>query len=164
MSRYVLKTNGRSIGNQIMRSGQYADETVNIDKKDFYSSTDEELLLDDEFETDEEEDEEPRRLFRRKKKDEIDNPDDGLNLSKMKKKELLEIMLAQGREIDALRERVAELESQLANREFEFSKIGSIAEASLAVTNIFKEAEEAARIYLENIRRSYERQSNEHSR
>ena len=65
-------------------------------------------------------------------------------------------MLAQGKEIDNLRERVAELESQLANREFEFSKIGSIAEASLAVTKIFVEAEEAAKIYLENIRRRYE--------
>ena len=41
-------------------------------------------------------------------------------------------------------------------REFEFSKIGSIAEASLAVTNIFKEAEKAAVIYIENIRRRCE--------
>ena len=81
------------------------------------------------------------------------------DLSKLKKKDLLEIMLAQSKEIDSLREKVADLEAQLANREFEFEKIGSIAEASLAVTNIFKDAEEAARIYLENIRRSYERRS-----
>ncbi len=78
------------------------------------------------------------------------------DLSKLKKHELLEIMLAQSKEIDKLRERVADLESQLANREFEFSKIGSIAEASLAVTNIFKEAEKAAVIYIENIRRRCE--------
>ena len=87
----------------------------------------------------------------------------GPDLSRMKKKDLLEIMLAQSKEIDRLREQVADLEAKLANREFEFSRIGSIAEASLAVTNIFKEAEEAARIYLENIRRSYERQNREHS-
>ena len=78
------------------------------------------------------------------------------DLSKLKKRELLEIMLAQGKEIDSLRERVAELEAQLANREFEFNKIGSIAEASLAVTDIFKEAEKAAVIYIENIRRRCE--------
>ena len=85
------------------------------------------------------------------------------DLSKLKKKDLLEIMLAQSKEIDSLRERVADLEGQLANREFEFSKIGSIAEASLAVTDIFKEAEKAAMIYLENIRRSYEKRSTQHS-
>ena len=78
------------------------------------------------------------------------------DLSKLKKRELLEIMLAQGKEIDSLRERVAELEAQLADREFEFSRIGSIAEASLAVTDIFKEAEKAAVIYLENVRRRCE--------
>jgi len=78
------------------------------------------------------------------------------DLSKLKKRELLEIMLAQGKEIDSLREKVAALETQLANREFEFSRIGSIAEASLAVTDIFKEAEKAAAIYLENIRRRSE--------
>ena len=65
------------------------------------------------------------------------------DLVKMKKKDLLEIMLAQSKEIDRLRDRVSELEAELENREFEFLKIGSIAEASLAVTNIFKEADEA---------------------
>ena len=89
------------------------------------------------------------------------NSDEKLNkeaadLSKLKKRELLEIMLAQGKEIDSLRERVAELEARLADREFEFSRIGSVAEASLAVTDIFKEAEKAAAVYLENIRRRSE--------
>ena len=78
------------------------------------------------------------------------------DLSKLKKHDLLEIMLAQSKEIDNLRDRVAELEAQLEVREFEFNKIGSIAEASLAVTNIFKEAEKAAVIYIENIRRRCE--------
>lgn len=86
-----------------------------------------------------------------------------VDLAKLKKKDLLEIMLAQSKEIDELRAKVDDLEAKLANREFEFEKIGSIAEASLAVTNIFKEAEEAAKIYLENVRRSYEKRSKEHS-
>lgn len=73
-------------------------------------------------------------------------------LLKLKKRELLEIMLQQGEEIDRLRARVEELEKY----EFEIEKFGSIAEASLQVTNIFEEAEKAAKIYLENLRRRYE--------
>ena len=75
-----------------------------------------------------------------------------IDLSKLKKRDLLEIMLKQGEEIDALRARITELESQLDERIFTLDKVGAIAEASLAVTDIFKEAEKAARIYLENIR------------
>ena len=95
--------------------------------------------------------EQKKRFGRKAKKDNTgqDEPD----LSRMKKRDLLEIMLAQGKEIDALRARIAELEGKLADREFEFMKLGSIAEASLAVTDIFKEAEKAANIYLENARR-----------
>ena len=96
----------------------------------------------------------------KKKASENTNPDaEGSaktpELNKLKKKELLEIMLAQGEEIDALRARVADLEAQLENREFDLEKVGSIAQASLQVTDIFKEAEKAAAIYLENIRRKY---------
>ena len=73
-------------------------------------------------------------------------------LRKLKKSELLEIMLKQGEEIDSLRARVKELEAEVAEKqaemerhEFEIKKFGSIAEASLQVTNIFQEAEKAAR-------------------
>ena len=83
-------------------------------------------------------------------------------LRKLKKTELLEIMLKQGEEIDSLRARVKELEAEVAEKqaemerhEFEIKKFGSIAEASLQVTNIFQEAEKAAKIYLENLRRRY---------
>ena len=95
--------------------------------------------------------------------EELNEDSEGIKLSKMKKKDLLEIMLAQSKEIDSLREKVSELESELADREFEFARTGSLAEASLAVTNIFKEADEAAKVYLDNIRRSYEKQRDEHS-
>ena len=75
------------------------------------------------------------------------------DLTKLKKKDLLEIMLKQGEEIDKLREKVADLEEKLENRNFELSQIGNIAEASLVVTKVFEEAQKAAVIYLENIRR-----------
>ena len=71
-------------------------------------------------------------------------------------------MLKQGEEIDTLRARIEELEAEVAAKEaelqkheFDIQKLGSIAEASLQVTNIFEEAEKAAKIYLENLRRRY---------
>ena len=75
-----------------------------------------------------------------------------IDLSKLKKKDLLEIMLKQGEEIDNLRAQVSDLQAQLEERNFKIYKAGSIAEASLQVTKIFEEAEKAAMIYLENIR------------
>jgi SMC interacting uncharacterized protein involved in chromosome segregation len=79
-----------------------------------------------------------------------------IDLGKLKKKELLEIMLRQGEEIDRLREQVTELEAKLEDKYIAIDKAGSIAEASLALTNVFEEAEKAVRIYLENIRRRVE--------
>ena len=88
-------------------------------------------------------------MFNKKKKEESFEND----LAKLKKKDLLEIMLKQGEEIDALRAQVADLQEQLENRQFELSRIGSIAEASLVVTNVFEEAQKAALVYLQNVKR-----------
>lgn len=85
------------------------------------------------------------------KKDTVEVPEN--DLSKLKKKDLLEIMLRQGEEIDSLRAQVADLQAKLDNRNFEFSQIGNIAEASLVVTNIFEEAQKAAVVYLQNVKR-----------
>lgn len=90
-------------------------------------------------------------------KDEQENTKDNKkDLTKLKKQEILKIMVAQGEEIDRLNARVAELEEELQRNEIEKDKVGSIAEASLAVTKIFDEADKAAKIYLDNIRRKYE--------
>ena len=88
-------------------------------------------------------------MFNKKKKEESFEND----LAKLKKKDLLEIMLKQGEEIDALRAQVADLQKQLDSRQFELSRIGSIAEASLVVTNVFEEAQKAALVYLQNVKR-----------
>ena len=78
------------------------------------------------------------------------------DLTKLKKKDILRIMTLQGEEIDRLKARVAELEKQLEENEIKKDNAGSIAEASLALTHIFEEADKAAAIYLENVRRKYE--------
>ena len=91
--------------------------------------------------------------LRKKAKDAgTDKGDAQADLLKLKKKDLLEIMLRQSEEIDELRAQIADLQAKLDDRDFQFNRIGSIAEASLAVTNIFQEAEKAAKLYLENIR------------
>ena len=73
-------------------------------------------------------------------------------LTRLSKKALLEIMLEQSKEIDRLRKKVSELEEALDQRIFDIENSGSLAEASLKVTDIFREAEKAASIYLDNIR------------
>ncbi|MBR6731079.1 MAG: hypothetical protein IKL91_00035 [Bacteroidales bacterium] len=91
--------------------------------------------------------------LRKKAKDAgAEKGDSQADLLKLKKKDLLEIMLRQSEEIDELRAQIADLQAKLDDRDFQFDRIGSIAEASLAVTNIFQEAEKAAKLYLENIR------------
>lgn len=77
----------------------------------------------------------------------------GKDLTKLSKKDLLEIMLRQGEEIDALRAEVEDLRNQLEAREINIARVGSLAEASLAVTEIFKEADKAAMTYLTNLKR-----------
>ena len=74
-------------------------------------------------------------------------------LHKLKRAELLEMMLAQSREIEVLRARIEELETKLADREIRIRESGSIAGAALKLNGIFEAAQAAADQYLENIRR-----------
>lgn len=77
------------------------------------------------------------------------------DLKKLRRAELLEIMLDQSYEIDQLRKRVKELEEQLEDRKIIIENAGSIAEASLQLTKVFEEAQKAADLYLENIRNQH---------
>ena len=61
--------------------------------------------------------------------DNAENKDQRSDLLKLKKKDLLEIMLRQSEEIDALRAQVDELQAKLDSRDLDFNRIGSIAEA-----------------------------------
>ena len=76
-------------------------------------------------------------------------------LLKLKRSELLEIMLAQSKEIDSLREQIEEMKAKLEDKEIAISKSGSIAEASLRLTKIFDEAQKAVDLYVANIKRKY---------
>ena len=74
-------------------------------------------------------------------------------LLKLKRSEMLEIMLAQSREIDSLREQLDEANARVEDRELRLKDCGNIAEASLRLTNIFTEAQKAVDLYVENVKR-----------
>lgn len=74
----------------------------------------------------------------------------------LRRAQLLELMLEQQNVIEEQQARINELEKELANRHLKMEQVGSIAEASLSLTRIFEEAQAAADLYLENIRRIVE--------
>ena len=74
-------------------------------------------------------------------------------LLKLKRSEMLEIMLAQSREIDTLRKELEETRAKLEDREIRMEKAGNIAEASMLLTKVFEEAQKAADLYVENMKR-----------
>ena len=76
------------------------------------------------------------------------------DLTKWKRSELLELLLAQSQEIDDLRAQVAALQAELARREIILSEAGSIAEAALRLNQVFEQAQAAADQYLENVKRA----------
>lgn len=72
-------------------------------------------------------------------------------LHKLNRKELLELMLDQSRQLDDLREQLRQAQEQLASRQLLLNKAGSIAEASLQLNRVFEAAQAAAEQYLENV-------------
>ena len=72
-------------------------------------------------------------------------------LRKLNRKELLEILVSQQQEIDRLRGELNQAQKELADRRIIVENAGSLAEASIAMTNLFEEAQKAADIYLQNI-------------
>lgn len=74
-------------------------------------------------------------------------------LKRASRGELLEILLRQRRRIEALETENTDLRAQLESRRIDIESAGSIAEASLAISRIFEEAQRAADQYLENVRR-----------
>ena len=72
-------------------------------------------------------------------------------LHKLNRKELLELMLDQSRQLDDLREQLRQAQEQLASRQLLLNKAGSIAEASLQLNRVFEAAHAAAEQYLENV-------------
>ena len=74
-------------------------------------------------------------------------------LRRLRRSELLAILLNKTQEIEQLNRKVDMLEKQLNSRTIMLNESGSIAEASIGITNVFQEAQKAANVYLENLKR-----------
>ena len=72
-------------------------------------------------------------------------------LSKMSRKELLEMLLEQSRLLDSREKEIERLNALLEDRRVIAEKAGSIAEAALRLSGVFEAAQKAADIYLESI-------------
>ena len=79
-------------------------------------------------------------------------------LRRLRRTELLELLVEQGRIVERLQKEVTTLRAEAEERRISIEKAGSIAEASLGLTKIFDDAQEASKIYLENIERRSEEQ------
>lgn len=73
-------------------------------------------------------------------------------LRRLSRRELLELLIEQGKKVNDLQARLDEATEQLASRQIQLEQAGSIAEAALRLNHIFEDAQAAADQYLENIR------------
>lgn len=71
-------------------------------------------------------------------------------LRNLSRKELLEIMLTQTDKIKELEDKVINLEEELNNKNISISNSGTLAEASVGISGIFKKADEAIEIFKDN--------------
>lgn len=71
-------------------------------------------------------------------------------LRRLSRFELLELLVAQGREIDQLQQQLEEARAELEDRRIKQDKAGSIAEAALSLNGVFEAAQKAAEQYLHN--------------
>ena len=79
-------------------------------------------------------------------------------LRKLKRTDLLELLLAQEKENEDLRRQLQEAQARLEERKLALEEAGSIAEASLRLSGVFEAAQTAADQYLESVRRLSEGQ------
>lgn len=74
-------------------------------------------------------------------------------LRKLRRVDLLELLVTQAKENEQLRQQVQKLQAELDGRKILVEKAGSIADASIALNKLFETAQATADQYLENIKR-----------
>ena len=80
----------------------------------------------------------------------------GNDAKKLKRGELLELLIEQTEENQRLTKAMKKLEEQLAQRIILVEEAGSIAEAALGLSKVFEKAQDAADRYLESVRQKEE--------
>lgn len=77
-------------------------------------------------------------------------------LRKLKRADLLELLVTQGKENEALQEKLRQAEAALWDRQIQLDEAGNIAEAALRLSGVFEAAQQASDQYLESIRKKHE--------
>ena len=77
---------------------------------------------------------------------------DSKELKKMSRKDMLEILLEQTKRIRELEDELEKANEKLESKKVVFKNAGSLADAALQLSGIFNTAQEAATIYLSNIK------------
>ena len=80
------------------------------------------------------------------------------DLRKLSRLALLDMLIEMSTELEAVREKLAQAEEKLQNREIALNQAGSIAEVALQVNDVYAVTEAACKQYMENIRLLSERQ------
>ncbi|MGX8698356.1 MAG: hypothetical protein ACSW8F_00295 [bacterium] len=78
-------------------------------------------------------------------------------LKRLSRRALLELLVTQMEENEALAQRNEVLEKQMRQKSIAVSRAGSMADAAMTLNQVFASADNAAEQYLENIRRANER-------
>lgn len=73
-------------------------------------------------------------------------------LKKLKRNELLQLLIEQSKEVEALKAQLKEKNRLLEDRRINIENSGSIAEAALKLNKVFEAAQEAADQYLYSIK------------
>lgn len=74
-------------------------------------------------------------------------------LSRLRRTELLELLIAQGKEYAALQEKLAQAEQAAQKREMTVREAGSMADAAVEINDLIGTAQRAVDLYTENIYR-----------
>ncbi len=82
----------------------------------------------------------------------------GKEMKKLRREELLEMLIEQTKRGDDLEQEIAGLRQKLESREIVLQEAGTLADAALQLNDIFKAADCAAAQYLENVQKLAERQ------
>lgn len=90
----------------------------------------------------------------------------GKEIQRLRRTELLEVLLLQSKENDVLRSTIQEkngtineLKKQLNSKKIDLEKAGTIAEASFQMNGVLETVEKAAQQYLDNLQDLYEREN-----
>ena len=72
------------------------------------------------------------------------------DLRRLRRQDLLEMLIELSEENRQLRQKVEQLEEQLQDRAMRIDKAGSLADAAMQLTGIFQAAEETCDLYIHN--------------